>query len=139
MKITQEKFDEMKAKALCAGICYEWRRYLEKSNNFDELVKVSEMEEAYVLYAYAVYAIKGRFEEGEEAISKNAETSYRYAVIALKGRFEEGEEAISKDSIYNRLYNDFLFTLSINRDNYVVADGKCYRYEAKQSPNTSHH
>ena len=41
--------------------------------------------------------MKGRWEPGEELISKDAEHSYRYARDVVEGRWEPGEEVISKD------------------------------------------
>ena len=114
MKITQKKFDEMKAKALGAGICHHWRPHLEGSNNVDELVEVSERSGAYMLYQYALNVLRGRFKEGEATISTDALSSYLYARFVIKGRFLEGEEAIATSFSYNRHYNDFLSTLSAN-------------------------
>ncbi|RLA39032.1 MAG: hypothetical protein DRR06_19805 [Gammaproteobacteria bacterium] len=52
-----------------------------------------------------MYALKGRFEMGEDAISKDAKHSYYYAEDVLKGRFEMGEEVISKDAKYSYSYD----------------------------------
>ena len=97
MKITQKKFDEMKANALGAEICHQWRRHLEGSHSFDELIVVSERGEPYVLHEYAHRVLKGRFKEGEATIAKDAYSSYLYARYVVKGRFLEGEEAIAKN------------------------------------------
>jgi hypothetical protein len=54
-------------------------------------------------YTHALYVMKGRFAEGEEAISESAEFSYRYAK-QIKSRFILGEQAISEDAWYSFLY-----------------------------------
>lgn len=41
--------------------------------------------------------LKGRFDLGEEAISKDPVESYWYAKDVIKGRWEIGEQSISKD------------------------------------------
>ena len=43
-----------------------------------------------------------------EAILKSPSVSYKFARNLLKGRFLEGEEAISKDSLYKDLYESFI-------------------------------
>jgi len=55
-------------------------------------------------FIYAREVVKGRFEKGEEAISKDPYYTYWYAQDVIKGRFEKGEEAISKDPYYAYLY-----------------------------------
>ncbi len=67
----------------------------------------------YYSYYYAKDALKplgiDRFEKGEEAISKSTEYSYLYALNVLKGRFVKGEEAISKSAYFS--YNYALYVL----------------------------
>ena len=48
-------------------------------------------------YNYAREVIKGRWPEGEEAISKDPYWAYSYAVDVVGGRWPEGEKTISKD------------------------------------------
>ena len=55
-------------------------------------------------YEYACDVLEGRFEQGEEAISRDAQYSYLYACNILKDRFEQGEEVISKDDYFSYLY-----------------------------------
>jgi transcription elongation factor Elf1 len=55
-------------------------------------------------YHHAKDVIKGRFKQGENAISENAEHSYNYALNVIKGRFERGEKTINKNSHYAELY-----------------------------------
>jgi len=43
-------------------------------------------------YHYALNVLQGRFEKGEDIISKSTWYSYRYARDVLKGRFEKGED-----------------------------------------------
>ena len=50
---------------------------------------------------YALLVVKGRFPEGEEAISKDAYFSVIYAVRCLKGRFLLGEEKIKTFKKYS--------------------------------------
>lgn len=47
-------------------------------------------------YMFAEEVLHGRFEEGEESISQDADTSYYYALL-LKERFPQGEEKIFSD------------------------------------------
>ena len=52
-----------------------------------------------VAYNYAKSVLKGRWEEGEPIIAKDAKDSYEYALNVLKGeRFKLGEPAITKDA-----------------------------------------
>lgn len=46
---------------------------------------------------YARIVLKGRFEQGEEAIAQNALYSLIYAKDLLKERFIQGEKVISED------------------------------------------
>jgi hypothetical protein len=55
-------------------------------------------------YRYARDVIKGRFEEGEDAISMDHVYAYWYAKYVVKGRFEKGEDAISKHPEYADWY-----------------------------------
>ena len=55
-------------------------------------------------FVHARDSIGGRFPEGEEVISKDAQYSYYYANDVLKRRFELGEEAISRNIYYSLLY-----------------------------------
>lgn len=48
-------------------------------------------------YSYAKDILKGRFEQGEPAISKNASYSLKYAKDVLGGRFELGEKSIARN------------------------------------------
>lgn len=54
---------------------------------------------------YARTILQGRFELGEEMISKNGSGSYRYTRDVLKERFILGEESI-KDSYYKETYEN---------------------------------
>ena len=59
---------------------------------------------ALLCFNYARDILEGRFELGEEAISKNQGYSLRYAHEVLEGRFEIGEEAISNIGYYSYYY-----------------------------------
>ena len=59
-------------------------------------------------YNYARDVLKGRFELGEESISKNSELSYYYARDILKGRFTDGENVIKKCTDHSYMYNKFM-------------------------------
>ena len=61
------------------------------------------------MFPYALNILKGRFEKGEIAISKNTHYSYRYALKVLHGRFEKGENAISKDADYSKFYRENIY------------------------------
>lgn len=50
---------------------------------------------AYICYYYSTDVIRGKFEQGEESISKDAWYSYLYASNVLGGRFVLGESTIS--------------------------------------------
>ena len=59
-------------------------------------------------YDYATTVIKGRFPDGEAAISRSAKYSYLYAMNIIKGRWPEGEAAISKDKHFYILYTKMI-------------------------------
>ena len=63
-------------------------------------------------YDYVRDVLKGRFELGEKAISKDTYYSYYYAYEILKDRFELGEETISKDADFS--YHYALNVLKLN-------------------------
>jgi hypothetical protein len=67
--------------------------------------------DSHFSYLYARDVLKGRFAEGEKAISQKADWSYLYALNILEGRFELGEKAISENSYYSQKYQEFLKTL----------------------------
>jgi hypothetical protein len=97
-------FNEMKQVALSKGVCSQWRRWLERSNSIEELLKVSKLSLVGVYYYYANNVLEGRFVLGEDVLSKSAKYAYEYARYALKGRFILGEEAISKRTSYAYYY-----------------------------------
>lgn len=55
-------------------------------------------------FMYAMYGVRGRFEEGETAIAKSPSNSFEYAKEILKGRFPEGEDAIGSEGLYALQY-----------------------------------
>ena len=63
-----------------------------------------ELTDPGYAYDYAMDVIKGRWPEGEEAISKEPAYAYYYIKDFIKGRWPEGEEAISKDSQWAYFY-----------------------------------
>ncbi len=67
------------------------------------------LESAKNSYDYARNILKGRFEKGEIAISKDAYYSYLYALNILKGRFEKGEIVISKNAYYSKSYRENIY------------------------------
>jgi hypothetical protein len=62
-------------------------------------------KKASTAYYYAESCLCGRFELGEEAISKNSFFSYAYAMYVLNGPFPLGEPAI-KNNVER--YNSYL-------------------------------
>jgi hypothetical protein len=62
-------------------------------------------KKASTAYYYAESCLCGRFELGEEAISKNSFFSYAYAIYVLNGPFPLGETAI-KNNVER--YNSYL-------------------------------
>ncbi len=63
---------------------------------------------AYEAYEYARDIVKGKYPDGEEAISKSPYYSYAYAMYILEGRFPQGEKAISSEIEYLLDYNAML-------------------------------
>jgi hypothetical protein len=57
-----------------------------------------ELTDPEQAYWYAKDIIKGRWPEGEAAISKHPYWAYYYARDVIKGRWPEGESTIAKDS-----------------------------------------
>jgi hypothetical protein len=53
---------------------------------------------------HAMYKVKGRWEPGEDAVSKDALCSYEYALNVVKGPWEKGEKEISSNANYACLY-----------------------------------
>jgi hypothetical protein len=49
-----------------------------------------------VAYLYSLKVLRGRFKEGEDAISRSPEWAVRYARFVLKGRFRMAEKSISE-------------------------------------------
>jgi hypothetical protein len=78
---------------------YEHREYIQKN------IALSSPREAYY---YALQVLKGRFQDGEKAISTDAEYSYRYAKDVLKDRFEAGESAILSSAYKEKYHSCFL-------------------------------
>ncbi len=69
-------------------------------NGYSEsTVKVPELA-----YHHAQKIIKGRWIEGEAAISKDPLTAYQYANYILKRRFARGEPSIARDPTYAYFY-----------------------------------
>ena len=76
------------------------------------MTKLSEQEalkSAEYSYCYARDVLKGRFEKGEDVISKDAYYSYLYARYVLKSRFKEGEDVIITDPYYSKLYKKNIY------------------------------
>ena len=69
-------------------------------NNIELLATVPSLA-----FGYAQYILNGKFELGEEAISKNSFFSYAYAMYVLNGPFPLGEPAI-KNNVER--YNSYL-------------------------------
>ena len=61
------------------------------------------MEQKYERKIGQKYEYKKEQKEQEETL-KSAGDSYRYARDVLKGRFEKGEDVISKDAMYSYRY-----------------------------------
>ncbi len=90
------------------SIDYQERRALYIITTRDMSPESREFMASRAKYAfdYARHVLKGRFEEGEDAIATNALFSYLYAII-LHGRFPKGEITISF-SKYDRFYKEFI-------------------------------
>ena len=76
------------------------------------MTKPSEQEalkSARDSYLYALNVLEGRFEKGEDIISKDAYYSYYYALKVLKGRFEKGEDVI--DAYCSKLYKENIYNI----------------------------
>ena len=63
-------------------------------------------KDSYLSFFYAMDIIKGRFSEGEESISTNADYSFSYAIDILKGRFKSGEPVIKTE--YYLMYLQYM-------------------------------
>lgn len=59
--------------------------------------------------AYACHVLKGRFEKGEDSLAADARVALNYAKNALKGRFEKGEKVIGMNNQKALEYADFLY------------------------------
>ncbi len=68
------------------------------------IVSTSNRMNADACYMYAALILKGKFDIGEEYISKDAMFSGRYACEVLEGKFELGESIISTDTHFSYLY-----------------------------------
>ena len=71
--------------------------------------KEEALKSANYSYYYALIVLKGRFEKGEDIISKHPCYSYFYALDILKGRFEKGEDVISQNVYYSKLYKENIY------------------------------
>jgi hypothetical protein len=83
---------------------------LHKSLSMDK--RITELEkiiatDAEQSFYYAMYMIKGAWDEGEKVISKDAYVSYFYAINILEDIFEKGHHTIFK-SQYKDDYIEFL-------------------------------
>ena len=85
---------------LLARVCASYARNILKGRF--ELGEDYISKDSYFGYSYARHVLKGRFKLCEETISKDYTTSYLYTVHVLRERFILGE-AIIKDSPYRRL------------------------------------
>ena len=105
-----ETFEEAKVKMQKAGACEDEFKIVSKLILWQEFF---EHERApYWCCWYAHNVIEGRWEPGEEAISKSARFSYLYALYVLKSRWKPGEAAIAKDALYLLLYRELLAKLA---------------------------
>jgi hypothetical protein len=90
-----------------------WDKYAYESGNKDPSdTSLKDREDALAKspkYAY-YYAEKekGKFPEGEKAISTDGKYAYLYAKHILDGRFPAGEKAIAKNGSYSFLYAQLL-------------------------------
>ncbi len=102
-------------------------------NNMNPEVELKlALESPEKAYLYAKNVIKGRFELGEEAISKNAYSSFYYALDVLKplgiDRFELGEEAISKDAEYSYFYALYVLKSRFEQGEEAISKDAHYSY-----------
>ena len=68
------------------------------------IVHTDETLTSRACFVYARDVLKGRFELGEESISKDLGNSFMYATRVLKERFILGESVISTDIHYSLIY-----------------------------------
>lgn len=142
-KLNQNQIEELLPifiKMVKLGIKIRYDRDTMDLYSNKEFVSIPEVKKMLVnnpvsSYQYAYYTLKGRFPEGEPAISKNvglsflyakdilkgrfelaepiigtsARFSYHYAYYVLKDRFEMGEPAINSDPYYSKLYAKNIF------------------------------
>ena len=92
---------ESECKLLKQYCCYNIENSVSYMRLFDTAYPESEYlfaQRAATAFYYAETHLRGRFELGEEAISKSPLYSFAYARYVLNGRFELGEEAIKTDA-----------------------------------------
>jgi lambda repressor-like predicted transcriptional regulator len=103
-------------------------------NVFDNVIVAKQVTRQEALespekaYNYAKHTLHGRFEEGEELISQDAEASYRYAVDVLKGRFEEGEDLIGKDAMISYMYAKYVLKGPFKKGEDAIATDPKYTF-----------
>ena len=71
----------------------EYKKQILKGN-----ISACDNGNARICYHYALNVLEGRFELGEESISKSGNYSSAYALYVLYDRFILGEEAIKQSS-----------------------------------------
>ena len=98
MSYLAENFKELKAEALKAEICEEWRDALEVSTNLGTLMALLEVPESYVAYCYVKEVLEAPFPLVEPVIAKGAWISYRYAYDILEAPFPAGEPVMATDA-----------------------------------------
>lgn len=109
---------ESECKLLKHYCCYNIENSVSYMRLFDTAYPESEYlfaRRAATAFYYAETHLRGRFELGEEAISKSPLFSFAYARFVLNGRFELGEEAIKTDAIKHNDYIKFLESGKVNQ------------------------
>jgi hypothetical protein len=79
-------------------------------------------KDPYSSHHYATEVIKKRFKMAEPMMAKNAEIYYVYLYVrdVIKGRWEQGEEAIMKDKEYVLHYAEYLLKYELKHIDFYI-------------------
>ena len=70
-----------------------------------------------MVFMYTESVIRGKFELGEEMISKSSYYSFRYALDVLNDRFKDGEEMISKS-----YYRSYMYAVYVLKERFLLGE-----------------
>ena len=73
-------------------------------NEPESLINYDEAHEKMPFFILKRYTSRDDYREREQAFTHEAEYAYKYAKAVKRGRFPEGEDAISKSIRYSKLY-----------------------------------